>query len=105
MQTAKPTAPVRRVLTAIAAGSSWRASAETVERALSEGWMVRNEDFAASGPYSLTRRGALAVGAIPEEGREETFERATALLRHLRAEDHESRLIQMPRASGYMTPR
>lgn len=104
--TIKPTAPIRRILAAIAGGSSWRASAETVERALVEGWMVRNEDFAAAGPYSLTRKGALAVGAaLPDGVREEMFERASALLRQARAEEHESRLIQMPRASRYMTPR
>lgn len=100
------TAPVRRILTALATGASWRASAETVERALAEGWMVRNADFASAGPYSLTRKGALAVGApLPEGVREDIFERANALLSQRRAEDHEHRLLQMPRASGYMTPR
>ena len=102
----KPTAPVRHVLTCIATGSAWRASASTVERMLAEGWAVRNEDFAAAGPYSLTRKGALAVGApLPSGVREDIFEQASAFNRQRRAEDHESRLIQMPRASGYMTPR
>ena len=102
----KPTASVRRVLSAIASGSPWRASAETIERALGEGWMVRNEDFAPAGPYSLTSKGALAVGGVLPDGvREEIFQRSSALLRQVRAEEHESRLIQMPRSSRYMTPR
>lgn len=89
---AKITAPMRRVLAAIAEGRPWNASHGTVQAIIDGGLASYDEN----GVWSITDRKA---------EREENFERAVAANRKVLREHHEHNLIQMPRASGYKVPR
>ena len=103
MTTSKPSASILKILRAISAGVSWRCSADTIERALAGGWIVRNADFSGL-PYSLTRAGEGAISVPSNRDLEERFDRAVALNRRQVRENHEANLIKMPRSSGYKIP-